>query len=279
MKKIRKLVIILLLIVSVVTPTSFPLVGNSKVAEAASIKLSNKTLSLEVGKTKTLTITGTKKKATWSTTKKKVATVTKNGKVTALSAGTTTITALVDGKKLTCKVTVKKAANPLLSKAPFDAKEFNLGDINLVMPKDWTYQISDTEDGSYNVTFAPNINEEDLIIIDANDLEEAIEYDMIKDLLSENITAEIMQEELALSFDDTTVTISDFKTSDSKIGDITAFKVSYTISCYDNTTTLVQTQYMFIKDQYLISVSATNSSDLNIVPIAEYMIKSIAIKN
>ena len=48
--------------------------------------------------------------ATWSSSDKKVATV-KAGKVTAVKAGTCTITAQVNnGKKLTCKVTVKDNA-------------------------------------------------------------------------------------------------------------------------------------------------------------------------
>ncbi len=278
MKKIRKLVIVLLLIVSVVTPTSLPLVGNSKVAEAATIKLSKKTLTLEVGKTKTLTILGTKKKVTWSTSKKKVATVTKNGKITAISEGTTTITAVVDGKKYTCKVTVKKAANPYLAKAPFNAMEFNMDNINLVVPKDWISEVDNSEVGSYIVTLAPNLKVTDVILITLTDLGEVIEFDILKDELSNNFTAELVQEEIALSLNDATATVSDFTISDFKTDVLTTFKADYTVSCYDNSVTLQQTQYIFCIDQYLISVNATSSSDLDIKSIAEYMIQSIIIK-
>ena len=51
-----------------------------------------------------------KEKITWSSSNKKVATVSKSGKVTAKRAGKATITAKTsNGKKATCKITVKKA--------------------------------------------------------------------------------------------------------------------------------------------------------------------------
>ena len=84
---------------------------------AAKAKLSKKTLTLTVGKSKTLTLKNVKKsvakKATWKTSKKKVATVSKKGTVKAKKAGKATITCTYKlagkKKKLTCKVTVKKA--------------------------------------------------------------------------------------------------------------------------------------------------------------------------
>ena len=47
------------------------------------------------------------RKVTWKSTDKNIATVTKKGKVTAISAGTTTITAKYNKKTYQCKVTVK----------------------------------------------------------------------------------------------------------------------------------------------------------------------------
>lgn len=51
----------------------------------------------------------TNKKVTWKSSNKKVAAVSSKGMVTAKKTGKATITATVDGKKVTCKVTVKKA--------------------------------------------------------------------------------------------------------------------------------------------------------------------------
>ncbi len=73
---------------------------------AASPKLSKKTLTLYVGKSKTLKVTGSRKKVTWKSSNKKIASV-KSGKVTGVKAGKATIYAKTAGKTLTCKVTVK----------------------------------------------------------------------------------------------------------------------------------------------------------------------------
>ena len=77
------------------------------------VSVSKTALSLKVGDTSTLTVTikptdATNKTATWKTSNAKIATVS-NGKVTAVGAGTATITVTVDGKSATSKVTVAKA--------------------------------------------------------------------------------------------------------------------------------------------------------------------------
>lgn len=78
-------------------------------------KISAKSASITIFKTKTLKVSGTKQKVTWKSSNKNIATVNKNGKITAKKLGTATITATVGSqKKYTCKVTVKdtqKGAN------------------------------------------------------------------------------------------------------------------------------------------------------------------------
>ena len=82
-----------------------------------SVSLSKTNISLEIGKSETLTATvlpsnATEKAITWVSNNTKVATVA-NGKVTAVAAGTATITAkTTNGKTAICQVTVKNNANP-----------------------------------------------------------------------------------------------------------------------------------------------------------------------
>jgi hypothetical protein len=72
-------------------------------------KLSKTKATVNVNKTLTLSVSNGKN-ATWSSSNKKVATVNKKGVVTGKKAGTAKITAKVGNVKLTCNVTVKKAA-------------------------------------------------------------------------------------------------------------------------------------------------------------------------
>lgn len=89
----------------------------AKQVAVSKITVSPKTLNLEVGQTGTLTATvtpdnATDKTVTWTSSDKNVATVDKdNGTVTPVGEGTATITATAaNGKKDTCKVTVKVPA-------------------------------------------------------------------------------------------------------------------------------------------------------------------------
>ena len=96
----------------VTVTTSVPVVA------VTSVTVSPKTLNLEVGQigTKlTATVTpdnATDKTVTWTSNNDKVATVAADGTVTAVGEGTATITATAaNGKKDTCKVTVKVPAH------------------------------------------------------------------------------------------------------------------------------------------------------------------------
>lgn len=87
-------------------------VSNATVA-VTSISLNKTTLSLTAGENTTLTATvspsnATDKTVTWSSNNTKVATVS-GGKVTAVAAGTATITAKAGNKTATCSVTVSNA--------------------------------------------------------------------------------------------------------------------------------------------------------------------------
>ena len=90
----------------------------AKTVAVTSVAVSSKTLNLEVGQTGTLTATvtpdnATDKTVTWTSSNDKVATVV-DGTVAAVGEGTATITATAaNGKKDTCKVTVKVPAHKL----------------------------------------------------------------------------------------------------------------------------------------------------------------------
>lgn len=72
--------------------------------------LSKTTVGLTKGNSYTLSVNNTTQTVTWSSSNTSVATVTSAGKVTAKSAGTAKIYAVVGGAKYTCNVTVK---NPM----------------------------------------------------------------------------------------------------------------------------------------------------------------------
>ena len=86
------------------------------VYKVTEVKLDKTNLALDVGKSETLTATitpsnATNQNVTWSSDNQNVATV-ENGIVTAIKAGTATITATVDGKSAECSVTVTAPPEP-----------------------------------------------------------------------------------------------------------------------------------------------------------------------
>ena len=112
MRKLKRasIAVVFMLVLSMVTTSFLPVFGNYASAEAAtSVKLNKTKVTMYVGKTYQLQVSGSSATATWSTSKKAVATVSTAGKVTAKKAGTATITATVNGKTYSCKVTVKEA--------------------------------------------------------------------------------------------------------------------------------------------------------------------------
>ena len=78
-------------------------------------KISKSSISLTKGKSYDLSVTGTASAPKWSTSNKKVATIKKVSarkyRVTAKSFGSATIKAKVNGKTLSCKVTVPKSSS------------------------------------------------------------------------------------------------------------------------------------------------------------------------
>lgn len=94
--------------------------------DVTSIVLDKATLSMQIGEEQTLTATvkpddATQKTVSWTSSNTAVATVT-NGKVTAVAAGTATITAKAGEKTATCSVNVSASTDPLAGKKYVIAK-------------------------------------------------------------------------------------------------------------------------------------------------------------
>lgn len=142
MKNLRKSIcaVLMLLTLTCCSLVVIPSLTAPITAEAATIKINKKKLTLDKGKTFQLKITGTKKKVTWKSSKPSVAKVTSKGKVTGKKAGTAKITARVNGKKYTC--TVKVIDN---SKIKFST---SVATVNLTIDQSKDVKILYTGDGT-----------------------------------------------------------------------------------------------------------------------------------
>lgn len=122
-KTIKRTITAGILVFSLTASLSHPAAAN-----AASVKINKKKLTLSTGKTARLKIKGASGKVTWKSSNKKVAAVNKKGTVKAKKAGKAKITATLKIRKKTkrffCYVTVKKqtsstgSQSPAVTKAP-----------------------------------------------------------------------------------------------------------------------------------------------------------------
>ena len=117
------------LLLIIILPAFFSCTEKEQEIRVESVTISIPSAELEIGKTlqlsATVTPTGaTNKDITWSSSNPSVASISAAGLVTALSEGTTTITAAADGKKGECKVSVVKAAT--VTEVKLDKTELTL---------------------------------------------------------------------------------------------------------------------------------------------------------
>lgn len=98
-QKLRAFVCTMLALLLALTLVSFP-------ADVAALGISKTSFTLTKGYSTTLTVSGTSSTVKWSSSDSTVASVSSKGKVIGRKAGTATITANVNGTKLTSKVTV-----------------------------------------------------------------------------------------------------------------------------------------------------------------------------
>ncbi|QHQ61406.1 hypothetical protein Ana3638_11990 [Anaerocolumna sedimenticola] len=100
MKKFLSVLMTFIILIALAAPV--------QTANAATIKLNKSKATILVGSSVTLKLTGTTKAAKWSTSNKKIATVSTKGVVKGMKKGTANITAAINGKKYTCKITVNE---------------------------------------------------------------------------------------------------------------------------------------------------------------------------
>lgn len=99
----KKILSMFLVFSLILAGMSIPIRGEAVKRAALNIQI----LDMAKGQKQQLKITGVSGKVKWESSKKSVATVSNKGKVSAKKAGTAKVTATVNGKKLSCKVTVR----------------------------------------------------------------------------------------------------------------------------------------------------------------------------
>ena len=133
-----------------------------------SVTLDKTDLTLDVNGTAKLNATvkpddATTKTVTWKSDNEGVAIVDNNGNVTAKAAGTATITATVDGKSVSCKVTVNGQTT-----VPVASVELNQTTLELIAGKEATLTATVKPDDATNKTVTWSSNNETVATVDNN---------------------------------------------------------------------------------------------------------------
>ncbi len=272
-------VLALVLTLSVFSPQVLP-VSTVAVAEAATIKLDKKSLTLETGKSYTLKISGTKAKATWSSSKKSVATVNKSGKVTAVKEGKAVITATVNKKKYTCNVTVKKPESTS-AKAPFKTQEIKVANIKGLIPKDWiNFVLYDEDDQTISLIYPSSADftgSSNLTLAIVYTGEKAPSFEEIKDQFENGDGEETFLGELSALGEDTSISDLKFDKYDNKVG--TGMKISYNVTLdVSGVSTIKQVVYGVFVDNYFYIVAVSDDGTKvtpDIYTAAEYLVNSL----
>jgi hypothetical protein len=276
MKNILKKMLITVMVLSLISMTELPVLSNTSVVQAATIKLSASSVKLQVGKSKQLKMVGTTAKVTWKSSNKKVATVTAKGKVTAVSEGTVVISATVNKKTYSCMVLVKYPENPYLSKADFTAKEVSIGDVNFVVPKEWKLSVAEMEENSNIGTFSVNKQPNIMNIYVQKTGEPAMDYEDAKALLKDQFTPEKLMSSLAETEQGKNITIKDMKFSDVKTANGTAVLAKVKLKYYG--VELNQTAYGLMIDNYTIVITYTEDGTNDLQKKAEFALGSLRVK-
>ena len=151
--------------------------GLTAIAGLNYLTLNKTSLTLTPKKTYTLKINGTRLKPSWKSSNTNVVKVTSAGKVTAVKTGTANITAILGGRKFTCKVTVK---NPASANAKLTQ---NYAKLKKYINQKGRY----TEDGSQFINV--KVNEESTLMIGYLKKEDKIDIGMLISVPSDGVLA------------------------------------------------------------------------------------------
>lgn len=288
--KIRKLVkatkmLALSMIVSLAVQTAVPVFQSNELtvqAATKTVKLNATKKTLTVGKTFRLKISGTTKKVTWSSNKKSVATVSKKGLVTAKAAGTATITAKVNNKKYTCKITVKEVQNSYLENAPFEAKELQFGAYSTVIPTSLEIMDLSFEEDSTMLFLYPadedlaKVSSMIMIISLKSTDEESLDYTK---LFEEPDVAEAFKENITSSLGEGE-TMEDFSLQTVKKDTKEYTQCKYKLVYKDEAEVPnIMDMYFYINDGYVTIISEiSEEGDTKLGDFTDYLLTSLTLK-
>lgn len=273
MKSIRMkvMVIVLAVVVAVTGPVTIPFTGNVAVAEAASVKISESELTMEIAATTTLKVTGTKSKVTWKSSNKKVASVTSKGVVTAQSVGTANITATVNKKNYTCKVTVILGPNPYQTTADF--QEIQMAGLSFVAPSVYELSGDEISEGSFQANLKLPNSKSSITVIATMTGKAASSYEDVAASLK-SVTAKELQKSYDATYGAGTTEVSDFNTFkyESQNG-TTSFAYSFMLTSETASGRMIS--YNLSIDDYSIEVVSLDVEGYDIYVDAEYLIDSL----
>jgi hypothetical protein len=270
--KMKVMVIALVLAVAVTAPVTVPFTGNVAVAEAATVKISESKLTMEIAATTTLKVTGTKSKVTWKSSNEKVASVTSKGVVTAQSEGTAKITATVNKKNYTCTVTVIPGPNPYQTTADF--QEIQMAGLSFVVPKVYELSGDEVAEDSYKATLSLPDSKSSITVIANVTGEKASPYaDVAKSF--KTLTAKELQKSMDTTYGAGMSEVSEFNTFayESQNG-TTSFAYSFLLTT-ETVSGSRMISYNLSIDDYTIEVISLDVEGYDIYVDAEYLIDSL----
>jgi hypothetical protein len=175
--------------------------------------------------------------------------------------------------------------NPLVTNAPFDAQESNIGKLNMVIPKNWSSNTLGQQGNNIIVMLYPSAADltkgTSSIVVTVQETATAPTYDAAKEYFGSVITSDYMTKQLTASGMENVV-ISDFKSSDYETKNGTAYKTEYKVDykVTDKEGSLNQVIYELYFNNYLVEVTITDTADSgtpDIYQIAEYLLDSIQL--